>query len=299
MSDCVVCAECGLVQEMNPIDFRGEWRNFYTDDCAHEDASRVGDMHDKKLATTIAGKGSWKLQQMNERLLMDSKNIINIHKLLQETCRIMQLPDSIFYSAKVFAEDFLRTCVVRSEHSQHSVASACLYYACYALNGGVRTVDEIAVAVATAEVESSSSTAAKMNHVYAMLNHVYTHLLETFPAKYKDVLRLPQRDTDGDTVRGLIACVQDIPAAMRQVIFKRVMVMRDLLAQDTRLVSSEPTALNAFFIYMGCIMHGIKVVDVTICKQLAISQTTLHNKQNAMRDILQSDSNLAAKIMRV
>lgn len=332
--DQLVCGDCGLVLIHGNLCFEPEWRMRFSDENDPHggggDRARVGDCFNTHLTTSIgahrSGSGSGmgtaegcRLKKMHTRMnaetLGTSAGLMIILQLLDQACTLLELPDAVLYTSRSMASDFYKICDVRGTQRQESVASACIYFSCFGMVGGTRTIEEIYPIVAACScrihpsntlqqpnskaTSTSASDAASDGTLYKMVQMVYEKLLQTCPGTYKHLLQLPERNIAGDTVRRLISNFDMITSDQRQGVYRITMRFRDALAQDPRLAASDPNVLNLVFIYTACVIQKIpNLQQSTFCIQANISTATLIHKQNAIKAILDSDPPLIGKILR-
>lgn len=320
--DQLVCGDCGLVLIHGNLCFQAEWRPRFSDEngpTGDGDRTRVGDCFNTHLTTSIGtrrsseqaksttSEGIGRLKNLHTRMtahtLGASAGLMSVLQLLEQACALLELPDTVLYTSRSMASDFYKVCDVRGTLRQESVASACIYFSCFGLVGGTRTIEEIYPVVAACSSRSTlhpvDASADSDGTLYKMLQMVYEKLLQTCPGTYKQLLQLPERNIAGDTVRRLIGNLDMIPANQRQGVYRITMRFRDAMAQDPRLATSDPNVLNLVFIYTACVIQKIpSLQQSTFCVQANISTATLIHKQNAIKAILDSDPTLIGKILR-
>jgi transcription initiation factor TFIIIB Brf1 subunit/transcription initiation factor TFIIB len=269
----IVCGACGLVKVMGCVQDRAEWRTFaQQEDGPEPDRSRVGapgrddgrDDDGSTLGTAMGGPPRGRLQTLQARQQAEAyrrtpagrrhRTLAFVRQVTAHVCQALELPRPVERSAVAMAEDYLAIAdapAVRGDPAGRALASACVFFACFELTGGTRLVEEIhAVAAPSADAPTDA--------LHRALLHTYQQLLRAYPSRYAEVLRLPQRDTDADCIKRLVARLPQITSdAQMHRVTRKAFQLREALAHDPRIAYTTPKVLNTVFVYLACHVCGL------------------------------------------
>jgi len=267
-----VCTSCGLVDDVY-ISHEPEWNSGGDPDSGNKDPSRVGapvntDHFSESwgMGTMIVSRGksyaTARMSRIHHHVSMHHRDRALFHAyqhMVDVGIRVLGLPESVMYSAKIKYKEFNEAKLTRGA-VRNGVKANCIFQACRE-NNISRSTKEIADAFGIPVRDLSRTTELFQEQVPDTEVHVMTaaHIVPRF---FNDI---------------------QIPAAIKGRVKMRVVKMCQGLEESVELMGRTPKAIACAVIFIVTAEMGHPVDRSTICRVCDVSVPTLSKIETIVR----------------
>ena len=274
--DLPVCTSCGRV-DSHYLSDEPEWNSGGDPDTGNKDPSRVGAPVNTDHFSASWGMGtkiipksgsyaSARMSRIHHHLSMHHRDRALFHayqQMMDIGSRVLGLPDTVMYSAKIKYKEFNEAVLTRGA-VRNGVKANCIFQACRE-HGVSRTTKEIADAFGIPTRDLSRTTEMFQDKIPETEVHITTpaHLIPRF---FNDISNIP------DNEKG--------PVKMR------VIRMCKALEESIELMGRTPKAVACAVIFIVLSDIGAGIDRATICKICDVSIPTLSKLETIVRSEL-------------
>jgi hypothetical protein len=272
LDEMPVCTSCGLVDDVY-ISHEPEWNSGGDPDSGNKDPSRVGapvntDHFSESwgMGTMIVSRGksyaTARMSRIHHHVSMHHRDRALFHAyqhMVDVGIRVLGLPESVMYSAKIKYKEFNEAKLTRGA-VRNGVKANCIFQACRE-NNISRSTKEIADAFGIPVRDLSRTTELFQEQVPDTEVHVMTaaHIVPRF---FNDI---------------------QIPDAIKGRVKMRVVKMCQGLEESVELMGRTPKAIACAVIFIVTAEMGHPVDRSTICRVCDVSVPTLSKIETIVR----------------